>query len=57
MHQKLGKGNYEENVFTTSVQTRCMGLGAEGLFETTAYDPNSPYSASKPVQIILYALW
>jgi dTDP-D-glucose 4,6-dehydratase len=24
-----------------------MGLGAEGLFETTAYDPNSPYSASK----------
>jgi dTDP-glucose 4,6-dehydratase len=48
MPQTIWKGNYEGKRFIT-VQMRVYGsLGAEGLFtETTAYDPNSPYSASK----------
>ena len=42
-------GNYEEKRFYHISTDEVYGsLGAEGLFtETTAYDPNSPYSASK----------
>ena len=43
------KGNYEGKRFYHISTDEVYGsLGAEGLFtETTAYDPNSPYSASK----------
>jgi dTDP-glucose 4,6-dehydratase len=38
----------KENVFIISTDEVYGSLGEEGLFtETTAYDPNSPYSASK----------
>ena len=42
-------GNYENKRFYhISTDEVYVSLGAEGLFtETTAYDPNSPYSASK----------
>ena len=42
-------GNYENKRFYHISTDEVYGsLGAEGLFtETTAYDPNSPYSASK----------
>ncbi|OCB70556.1 dTDP-glucose 4,6-dehydratase [Flavobacterium piscis] len=43
------KGNFENKRFYHISTDEVYGsLGAEGLFtETTAYDPNSPYSASK----------
>ncbi|MCD9575238.1 dTDP-glucose 4,6-dehydratase [Flavobacterium soyae] len=43
------KGNYEGKRFYHISTDEVYGsLGADGLFtETTAYDPNSPYSASK----------
>ncbi|KAF2510774.1 dTDP-glucose 4,6-dehydratase [Flavobacterium zhairuonense] len=43
------KGNFEEKRFYHISTDEVYGsLGAEGLFtETTPYDPNSPYSASK----------
>lgn len=43
------KGNFEDKLFYHISTDEVYGsLGAEGLFtETTAYDPNSPYSASK----------
>jgi dTDP-glucose 4,6-dehydratase len=46
MPRKRLERELRRNVFITSVQMRFMvALGAEGLFtETTAYDPNSPYS-------------
>ena len=42
-------GNFEgKRVYHISTDEVYGSLGAEGLFtETTAYDPNSPYSASK----------
>ena len=45
----IWKGNYEGKRFYHISTDEVYGsLGAEGLFtETTAYDPNSPYSASK----------
>lgn len=45
----LWKGNFEGKRFYHISTDEVYGtLGAEGLFtETTAYDPNSPYSASK----------
>lgn len=45
----IWKGNYEDKRFYHISTDEVYGsLGAEGLFtETTAYDPNSPYSASK----------
>jgi dTDP-glucose 4,6-dehydratase len=49
MRQNDWKGNYEGKRFYHISTDEVYGsLGAEGLFtETTAYDPNSPYSASK----------
>jgi dTDP-glucose 4,6-dehydratase len=46
---------WKESVFYHISTDEVYGsLGAEGLFtETTAYDPNSPYSAPKRVLIIL----
>ena len=43
------KGNFEgKRFYHVSTDEVYGSLGAEGLFtETTAYDPNSPYSASK----------
>ncbi|MDR7372368.1 dTDP-glucose 4,6-dehydratase [Flavobacterium aquidurense] len=43
------KGNFEEKRFYHISTDEVYGsLGSEGLFtETTSYDPNSPYSASK----------
>ncbi len=43
------EGNYKEHLFYHVSTDEVYGaLGAEGLFtETTPYDPNSPYSASK----------
>ncbi|CAM1370192.1 dTDP-glucose 4,6 dehydratase, NAD(P)-binding [Tenacibaculum litoreum] len=43
------KGNFEEKLFYHISTDEVYGsLGKEGFFiETTAYDPNSPYSASK----------
>lgn len=43
------KGNFEDKRFYHISTDEVYGtLGAEGLFEeTTSYDPNSPYSASK----------
>lgn len=45
----IWKGNFEGKRFYHISTDEVYGsLGAEGLFtETTAYDPNSPYSASK----------
>jgi len=47
--RKQWLGNFEEKRFYHVSTDEVYGsLGAEGLFtETTAYDPNSPYSASK----------
>jgi dTDP-glucose 4,6-dehydratase len=47
--KKIWEGNYEGKRFYHISTDEVYGtLGAEGLFtETTAYDPNSPYSASK----------
>jgi dTDP-glucose 4,6-dehydratase len=47
--KKQWLGNFEEKRFYHVSTDEVYGsLGAEGLFtETTAYDPNSPYSASK----------
>lgn len=47
--KKQWKGNYEGKRFYHISTDEVYGsLGADGLFtETTAYDPNSPYSASK----------
>jgi dTDP-glucose 4,6-dehydratase len=47
--RKIWNGNYEGKRFYHISTDEVYGsLGAEGLFtETTAYDPNSPYSASK----------
>jgi dTDP-glucose 4,6-dehydratase len=47
--KRSGKMVKKENVFYHISTDEVYGsLGAEGLFtETTAYDPNSPYSASK----------
>lgn len=45
----IWNGNYENKLFYHISTDEVYGsLGSEGLFtETTAYDPNSPYSASK----------
>jgi dTDP-glucose 4,6-dehydratase len=47
--KKLWLGNFDSKRFYHVSTDEVYGsLGAEGLFtETTAYDPNSPYSASK----------
>lgn len=47
--KKLWQGNYEGKLFYHISTDEVYGsLGKEGLFtETTSYDPNSPYSASK----------
>lgn len=47
--REIWKGNFENKRFYHVSTDEVYGsLGAEGLFtETTAYDPNSPYSASK----------
>ena len=47
--KKLWKGNWENKMFYHISTDEVYGtLGVEGLFtETTSYDPNSPYSASK----------
>ncbi|GIZ07421.1 dTDP-glucose 4,6-dehydratase [Flavobacterium sp. UMI-01] len=47
--RKIWKGNWEGKRFYHISTDEVYGtLGAEGLFtETTPYDPNSPYSASK----------
>lgn len=47
--KKIWEGNYEDKRFYHISTDEVYGtLGAEGLFtETTPYDPNSPYSASK----------
>jgi len=47
--KNLWKGNFEGKRFYHISTDEVYGsLGAEGLFtETTSYDPNSPYSASK----------
>jgi dTDP-glucose 4,6-dehydratase len=47
--KKLWKDNWEGKLFYHISTDEVYGtLGAEGLFtETTSYDPNSPYSASK----------
>lgn len=47
--KKLWKDNWEGKLFYHISTDEVYGtLGAEGLFtETTCYDPNSPYSASK----------
>jgi len=47
--KKLWAGNFEgKRFYHVSTDEVYGSLGAEGLFtETTAYDPNSPYSASK----------
>ena len=49
MRPKTWKGNMEGKRFYHISTDEVYGsLGAEGLFtETTSYDPNSPYSASK----------
>jgi dTDP-D-glucose 4,6-dehydratase len=58
MQPKLfGKIAWKASDFITSVQMVYGSLGAEGLFtETTAYDPNSPYSASSKFRSFL-CLW
>jgi dTDP-glucose 4,6-dehydratase len=44
----IWKDDLEGKRFYISTDEVYGSLGAEGLFtETTAYDPNSPYSASK----------
>ena len=56
MHLKnLWQGNWNDRLFYHVSTDEVYGsLGDSGLFtESTAYDPNSPYSASKQVQIIL----
>jgi dTDP-glucose 4,6-dehydratase len=47
--KKLWQGNWDNKLFYHISTDEVYGsLGAEGLFtETTSYDPNSPYSASK----------
>ena len=47
--KSLWKGNWEGKLFYHVSTDEVYGtLGSEGLFtETTSYDPNSPYSASK----------
>lgn len=47
--KNLWKNNWEDKLFYHISTDEVYGsLGAEGLFtETTSYDPNSPYSASK----------
>ncbi len=47
--KKLWKGNFENKLFYHISTDEVYGtLGETGLFtETTSYDPNSPYSASK----------
>jgi dTDP-glucose 4,6-dehydratase len=47
--KKIWEGNYDGKRFYHISTDEVYGsLGAEGLFtETTSYDPNSPYSASK----------
>lgn len=47
--KSLWKGNWTDKLFYHISTDEVYGtLGAEGLFtETTSYDPNSPYSASK----------
>ncbi len=47
--KKLWQNNWESKLFYHISTDEVYGsLGAEGLFtETTSYDPNSPYSASK----------
>lgn len=47
--KKLWKDNWEDKLFYHVSTDEVYGtLGKEGLFtETTSYDPNSPYSASK----------
>ena len=47
--REIWKGDFENKRFYHVSTDEVYGsLGAEGLFtETTAYDPNSPYSASK----------
>lgn len=47
--KKLWQDNWEDKLFYHISTDEVYGsLGAEGLFtETTAYDPNSPYAASK----------
>ena len=47
--KKLWQGNWQDKLFYHISTDEVYGtLGAEGLFtETTPYDPNSPYSASK----------
>jgi dTDP-glucose 4,6-dehydratase len=47
--KKLWQGNWENKMFYHISTDEVYGsLGAEGLFtETTSYDPNSPYAASK----------
>ena len=47
--KKVGQGNWKDMLFYHISTDEVYGsLGAEGLFtESTAYDPNSPYSASK----------
>src|SRR5690606_22214557 len=47
--KKIWKGNFEDKRFYHISTDEVYGtLGETGLFtETTAYDPNSPYSASK----------
>ena len=47
--KKLWSGNYENKLFYHISTDEVYGsLGESGLFtETTSYDPNSPYSASK----------
>ena len=47
--KKLWQNNWEDKLFYHISTYEVYGsLGAEGLFtETTSYDPNSPYSASK----------
>lgn len=47
--RKFWKGNYQSNRFYHVSTDEVYGsLGEEGMFtETTAYDPHSPYSASK----------
>ena len=49
------KDNFEGKLFYHISTDEVYGsLGNEGLFvETTAYDPHSPYSAARQVQIIL----
>ena len=56
--KNFGKINWKDKRFYHVSTDEVYGtLGETGLFEeTTPYDPNSPYSASKLVQTILYVL-